>query len=94
MQIAEGESLEDPELLGLILETRETLESAQEEVEVDQIRQLNSETTKSTVAQLSEAFEAKDYDAAKALTVKLRYLTNIEQACREWAPGKRVELQH
>lgn len=33
-------------------------------------------------------------DLAKELTIKLRYLDNVEQVCREWQPGRRVELQH
>lgn len=31
---------------------------------------------------------------AKELTIKLRYLDNVEQVCREWQPGRRVELHH
>lgn len=46
---------------------------------------------------LSSAFGASsepDLEAARNLVIELRYLDNIEQVCREWQPGKRVELQH
>lgn len=45
---------------------------------------------------LSKAFAAPepDLEAARNLVIELRYLDNIEQVCREWQPGKRVDLQH
>lgn len=45
---------------------------------------------------LSKAFAAPepDLEAARNFVIELRYLDNIEQVCREWQPGKRVELQH
>lgn len=45
---------------------------------------------------LSKAFAAPepDLETARNLVIELRYLDNIEQVCREWQPGKRVELQH
>jgi len=49
-----------------------------------------------TLSSLSTAFSASppDFDTARKLTVELRYWLNIDKAAREWAPGKRVELQH
>lgn len=41
VSIEEGESLEDPELLMIVMETREALEEAQSESEVDEIRKVN-----------------------------------------------------
>lgn len=35
---------------------------------------------------LRQAFEVKDLDRAKDLVVKLRYLTNADNVCREWQP--------
>lgn len=45
---------------------------------------------------LSKAFAASepDLEAARNLVIELRYLDNIEQVCREWQPGKRIDLQH
>lgn len=39
--IGEGESFEDPELLMIVMETREALEEAQSEAEVEEIRKVN-----------------------------------------------------
>ena len=49
-----------------------------------------------TIAQLDSAFTSSPVDAerAKALAIRLRYYANVEDVCREWQPGKRVELSH
>jgi molecular chaperone HscB len=46
--------------------------------------------------QLSSAFSSSppDLDTAKNLVIQLRYLENVENACREFTPGKRIELHH
>lgn len=53
---------------------------------------------KETVAALATAFDVAnkrgEWADAKRLAIRLRYLENVETACREWAPGKRIELQH
>lgn len=33
-------------------------------------------------------------EQAKNLLIRLKYLENVEGVCREWSPGKRVELSH
>ena len=57
---------------------------------------LRTGTSAETLSHLSKAFRAEppDLDAAKNLVIKLRYLQNVENVCREWAPGRRIELQH
>lgn len=51
---------------------------------------------KSTFQALAEQFDATspDLDQAKNLLIRLKYLENVEGVCKEWSPGKRVELQH
>ena len=48
------------------------------------------------VKQLSEVFRAKpvDLDRAKSLTIELQYLQNLDNAAKDWQPGKRVEITH
>ena len=48
------------------------------------------------VKQLSEVFSAKpvDLDRAKSLTIELQYLQNLDNAAKDWQPGKRVEITH
>ncbi|TKA55133.1 hypothetical protein B0A53_02103 [Rhodotorula sp. CCFEE 5036] len=77
--IGEADPVTDPDLLMTIMETREELEDAQSEEDMNRIRDRNKEP---------------DLEAARNLVIELRYLDNIEQVCREWQPGKRVDLQH
>jgi len=92
----ESDSLEDAELLMEVMELRERLEEAGDEDEAASVRTDNREHLARTLSSLSTAFSASppDFDTARKLTVELRYWLNIDKAAREWAPGKRVELQH
>ncbi|SGY48794.1 BQ5605_C001g00694 [Microbotryum silenes-dioicae] len=50
-----------------------------------------------TFQKLSQAFEDAqnpDLGLAKDAIIKLKYLENVENVCREWAPGKPIEIQH
>jgi molecular chaperone HscB len=31
---------------------------------------------------------------ARNLVIELNYFANIDTVCKEWQPGKRIELQH
>lgn len=59
-----------------------------------------AESRKATIDQLAAVFAASawsspDLERARELVIELRYLDNIDQVCREWAPGKEVpNLQH
>ena len=46
--------------------------------------------------QLLEVFSSSpvDLDRAKSLTIELQYLQNLDNAAKEWQPGKRVEITH
>ncbi|CEQ40259.1 SPOSA6832_01856, partial [Sporobolomyces salmonicolor] len=94
--IGEADPVTEPELLMEVLETREALEEASTEDEVAAIRQANSDAMKESVAGLSTAFSSSppDLDTARNLVIRLKYLDNVETVCREWSPGKRIELQH
>lgn len=93
---SEAESLEDPDVLMSVMELREELEEAQTEEEAAQVRDRNRERLDAAVHDLREAFakDPPDVEAARSAAVGLRYWANIDKAAREWAPGKRVELQH
>ncbi|KAL1924822.1 uncharacterized protein VTP21DRAFT_4476 [Calcarisporiella thermophila] len=94
ISVDESESLEDPELLMEVLETREQLEEAQAEEEVEIIATENQKRMEETINGLSDAFRNKDFKRAKQLAIELQYWVNIERAIKEWAPGKRIELHH
>ncbi|GJN89192.1 hypothetical protein Rhopal_002169-T1 [Rhodotorula paludigena] len=95
--IGEADPVTDPELLMTIMETREALEEAQTEDEVARIRQQNKDARTEAVSRLTSAFATSppDLELVRNLVIELRYLDNIDQVCREWAPGKGVpNLQH
>ena len=47
-------------------------------------------------SRLEDAFgtEPPALELAKNLVIQLRYLENVEDVCREWSPGKPVEIVH
>ncbi|GAA5857549.1 hypothetical protein JCM8547_009335 [Rhodosporidiobolus lusitaniae] len=94
--IGEGDPVTDPELLMNIMETREALEEASTEDEVAQIRQQNADATKEAISSLSAALSANppDLETARNLVIELKYFSNIDTVCKEWQPGKRIELSH
>ncbi|KAH8919849.1 hypothetical protein BT69DRAFT_1223584 [Atractiella rhizophila] len=96
LEIGESDQLEDPDLLISILETREKLEAATAEEEVEEIRAENRVDMDQTIEDLKEALDGqpRDLDRGKELLIRLRYLRNVEDVCREWQPGKGVVLQH
>lgn len=93
----EADSLEDPSLLMQVIELREELEEAQTEAEIEPVRRQTTQLYDDAVERLRLSFAAAEgprLDEAKKATIELRYWSNIAKACREWMPGKRVELQH
>lgn len=96
VQIEEQDKMEDPELLMEILEVRESFEEAQTQEEVDAIRDSNKAMHEETLSELERALAEQDLDVskAKALLIRMRYQQNVEDICREWAPGKEIVLHH
>ncbi|KAK4046215.1 molecular chaperone [Microbotryomycetes sp. JL201] len=96
VDIAEADGVTDPELLMEIMETREALEDAETEQDVASIRETNQANMKAAFEQLATVFDngSPNLDEAKTLLIKLKYYENIDGVCREWQPGKRIELQH
>lgn len=96
VNVAEDETakVEDPELLMEVLETREEIEAAQEEVDLDKVLSVNNERIQASEKVLDEAFRSDDIELAKSEAVKLRYWINIKDSLDAWEPGKPVILQH
>ncbi|TIB77859.1 hypothetical protein E3Q23_01050 [Wallemia mellicola] len=94
IEIGEADSVEDPDLLMEILDLREQLEEATSEDQVRSLRETNKEAINSTINDVSAAFQNENYEDAKNLTIKLRYLTNLDTAAKDWQPGAPVILQH
>lgn len=96
IDVAEDETakVEDNELLMQVLETREVIEEAQDESELEPIRKKNGKNLERSLRLLTIAFEKGDWDAAKKEAVKLRYWVNIKDSVDNWERGKPVVLQH
>lgn len=96
IDVAEDETakVEDPELLMEVLETRETIEEAQEEKDLDPLKETNEARIQDSITILEEAFRSDDMEAAKSEAVKLRYWTNIKESIDSWEKGKPVVLVH
>ncbi|THY04132.1 Co-chaperone Hsc20 [Aureobasidium pullulans] len=90
----ETAKVEDPELLMEVLETREVIEEAASEEELQPLRELNERRIAGSVGVLEEAFKNDDMDAAKEEAVKLRYWINIRESVDAFEPGKPVVLIH
>ncbi|KAG6988848.1 hypothetical protein G7Y79_00069g096400 [Physcia stellaris] len=96
IDVAEDETLkiEDPELLMEVLEAREAIEGAQEEGELEGMKEVNEENIRKSVELLEEAFNKGDMEGAKSEAVRLRYWTNIKESLHAWEKGKPVVLVH
>ena len=96
IDVAEDESakVEDPELLMEVLDTREQIETANEEEEVQELRAVNDERVAKSEEILEEAFRRDDLERAKKEAVKLRYWINIKESLDAWEKGKPVVLIH
>ncbi|KAI0545773.1 Co-chaperone Hsc20 [Xylaria curta] len=90
----ETAKVEDPELLMLVLETRERIEEAEEEGDLEGLKMENEERIAECEENLEELFAADEIDAAKAEVVRLRYWVNVRESINNWEKGKPVVLEH
>lgn len=96
VDVAEDETMkvEDPELLMEVLETRETIEAAEQEQDLEPLQETNQQRLDQSIDKLASFFATDDIDSAKAEAVKLRYWVNIKESIDAWEKGKPVTLQH
>ncbi|KAI1453484.1 Co-chaperone Hsc20 [Annulohypoxylon moriforme] len=86
--------VEDPGLLMLVLETREAIEEAETEEELEPLRVENEERILGCEGRLGEMFGKGDVEGARGEVVRLRYWVNIRDTIRDWERGKPVVLKH
>jgi len=96
INVAEDETakVDDPALLMEVLETREQIESAESDAEIEQLKALNNERIEESEGILDDAFRRHDIEVAKVESVKLRYWINIKDSLDHWEQGKPVILVH
>ncbi|KAF2970177.1 hypothetical protein GQX73_g3384 [Xylaria multiplex] len=90
----ETAKVEDAELLMLVLETRECIEEAREEGDLEALRIENEERIAECEDRLQELFAQDRLDEARAETVRLRYWVNVRESINNWEKGKPVVLEH
>ena len=78
----------------LVLETRETIEEAGSEEELEPLKAENEVRIKESEEVLAEAFAQDDVETARAEVTRLRYWENIRESIHNWERGKPVVLQH
>ncbi|KAI4707515.1 hypothetical protein J4E89_007619 [Alternaria sp. Ai002NY15] len=96
IEVAEDETakVEDPELLMEVLDARESIEEAESEEDLVEMRERNEERIAESTEIIDKAFKRDDLEAAKSEAVKLRYWVNIKESIENWEKGAPVVLQH
>ncbi|KAI1328318.1 Fe-S protein assembly co-chaperone HscB [Xylariaceae sp. FL0255] len=98
----ETAKVDDAELLMLVLETREAIEEADSEEELEPVRLENEERIRECEERLGDLFahigdrEATTEEEEEAVqeVVRLRYWVNVRESIRNWERGKPVVLEH
>ncbi|KAK2624462.1 hypothetical protein QTJ16_006412 [Diplocarpon rosae] len=96
IDVAEDEmaKVEDPELLMEVLETREEIESASDEGELDGLKTANDKRIEESEEVLNRAFKEDNMELAKGEAVRMRYWVNIKESLDGWEKGKPIVLVH
>ncbi|KAK5019854.1 Fe-S protein assembly co-chaperone HscB [Cryomyces antarcticus] len=98
VDVAEDESAklgdEDEDLLMEVLDTRESIEAAESEEELRDLKHVNDQRVEQSVKVLEQAFRDDEIALAKEEAVRLRYWINIKESLDGWEKGKPVVLVH
>lgn len=77
-----------------VMNVREEIESAEEEADVEKLKEANKSRITKSVDVLKVAFKTCDKETAKSEAVKLRYWNNIKDCLHAWEKGKPVSIIH
>ncbi|KAL4883681.1 hypothetical protein BJY04DRAFT_22854 [Aspergillus karnatakaensis] len=83
----------DPELLMEVIDVQEEIEELSEgggeeaEKRIEELRGENAERVQGCVGGLERAFGEGDVEAARELTVRLKFWVSVGEGLREWEPG-------
>ncbi|KAI9766203.1 MAG: hypothetical protein M1835_007230 [Candelina submexicana] len=90
----EGVMEGDKELLMEVLEAREEIEEAENEVEIEELKVVNNGRVEHCVRELERAVGESRWQEAGRMAVRLRYWMNIGEGLEGWEKGKPVVLVH
>jgi molecular chaperone HscB len=82
VEIDNSATISDPALLMEAMNMREALAAAQNSDEIAKIENDAQERFQASETQLKAAFAAKDYSAARSLTLRLKYLAKLAEEAR------------
>ncbi|KIM85210.1 hypothetical protein PILCRDRAFT_817209 [Piloderma croceum F 1598] len=88
IEIAEEDQLEDLEFISEIMQVREELENATPS-EVPKIADKNHDEILKMCKDIEKFVGERDWEKAKAATIRLKYLDGIKRAANEWRPDLR-----
>ena len=77
-----------------VLEVRETIESAEEEADLEGLKTVNDGRIRESEGVLERYFAEDDIEGAKREVVRLRYWENVRESLEGWEKGKPVVLVH
>jgi len=77
-----------------VMEAREAVDNAEEEHELDDIKEENEERIRVTEEGLGERFEQGDWEGAREWAVKLRYWVNVRESIVGWEKGQGGGVNH
>ncbi|PQE04050.1 fe-s assembly co-chaperone protein [Rutstroemia sp. NJR-2017a BVV2] len=86
--------VDDAELLMEVLETREEIEDAEQEEDLQGLRERNEKRIEEAEEVLERMFAEDDLEGARREAVRLRYWINIKESLHAWEKGKPVVLVH
>ncbi|QSZ33801.1 hypothetical protein DSL72_005373 [Monilinia vaccinii-corymbosi] len=84
----------DNELLMEVLETREEIEEAEEEGDLDGLKIRNEERISKCEGVVGKALETGDMETARRETIRLRYWVNVRDSLHAWEKGKPDVMVH
>lgn len=86
------------EMLMTVLDAHELLELADTEKDLEELETENDlrigDSEDAIDAAIRRQWPPADWDELMIAAIKLKYWVNIQNACKEWEPGKPVHLTH
>lgn len=93
-EVSKKYSLQDKQLLFEILDIHENLETVGDESELEIVKKENDERIKESEDLLNNYFTNNQFEQAAVETIRLKYWWNIDNAIKNWEPGKPIQLTH
>lgn len=91
---SEGEKLTDGDVLMTVMELREQIEEASDEIKLAPVKDQAKELIETELSSIEKSFAQSSWTEAKTSAIRLRYWENILKAAADWEPGAEIRLEH